>query len=77
MTALLPGCGVTTPKPVAVVGPSINPCSTIVLVPYTDAQQDKLLAEETATPGPAEWKAWVKDYIGERDQIRACQRALR
>ncbi|GAB6854028.1 hypothetical protein [Asaia astilbis] len=47
------------------------PCPT--LVAYSKADQAALAAEIKAGPKP-ETVRWIGDYIGLRDQVRACQR---
>lgn len=47
------------------------PCPT--LVTYTKADQAALAAEIKASPVP-ETVRWIGDYIGLRDQVRACQK---
>lgn len=48
------------------------PCPTIV--PYTKAEQAELASEIRANPQPQTVR-WIGDYIGLRDQVRACQRS--
>jgi len=45
------------------------PCPT--LVTYSKADQAALAAEIRAHPGPQTVR-WIGDYIGLRDQVRAC-----
>lgn len=47
------------------------PCPT--LVTYTKTDQAALAAEIKASPKP-ETVRWIGDYIGLRDQVRACQK---
>jgi len=47
------------------------PCPT--LVTYSKADQAALAAEISASPKP-EAVRWIGDYIGLRDQVRACQK---
>jgi len=47
------------------------PCPT--LVNYSKADQVALAAEIKAAPKP-ETVRWIGDYIGLRDQVRACQK---
>lgn len=46
------------------------PCPT--LVPYSTADQAALAAEIQANPQP-QTNRWIGDYIGLRDQVRACR----
>lgn len=45
------------------------PCPT--LVPYSKADQSALAAELRVHPQP-ETARWIGDYVGLRDQVRAC-----
>ncbi|GAB6854481.1 hypothetical protein [Asaia astilbis] len=62
---------------VALLG--LSSCSSVqyvpcpVLVTYSKADQAALAAEIKANPNP-ETVRWIGDYIGLRDQVRACQR---
>ncbi len=47
------------------------PCPT--LVTYSKADQAALAAELKTSPKP-ETVRWIGDYIGLRDQVRACQK---
>jgi len=47
------------------------PCPT--LVTYSKEDQVALAAEIKANPKPATVR-WIGDYIGLRDQVRACQK---
>ena len=47
------------------------PCPT--LVPYSTADQAALAAEIQANPQPQTIR-WIGDYIGLRDQVRACRK---
>lgn len=47
------------------------PCPT--LVSYSKADQAALATEIRANPQPQTVR-WIGDYIGLRDQVRACQR---
>lgn len=47
------------------------PCPTIV--PYTKVDQAALAAEIKANPQP-QIVRWIGDYIGLRDQARACKK---
>lgn len=47
------------------------PCPT--LVTYSTAEQQALAGEITAHPQPQTIR-WIGDYIGLRDQVRACSK---
>lgn len=49
------------------------PCPTFVT--YSKADQEALTAEIKANPNP-ETVRWIGDYIGLRDQVRACQKRM-
>lgn len=65
----------------AVLALAVSGCATPVLRPvcptlktYSKADQTALKAELDAHPDTPETHRWIGDYIGTRDQIRACQK---
>ncbi len=44
-----------------------------VLVDYTHAQQDAVADALDALPLTSPLRGWIQDYIGLRDQVRACR----
>ncbi|MDF7675088.1 hypothetical protein PT277_05125 [Acetobacteraceae bacterium ESL0709] len=61
---LLGGC--TSPRPKTV-------CPT--LVTYSKTDQQTLMTELMKTSDKPQLVRWLGDYIGLRDQVRACQKA--
>ena len=48
-------------------------CSALALRTYTPAFQVQVANEMAAAPLSAGWPAMVQDYIGLRDEVRACK----
>jgi len=57
----------------------LSACSSVqyvpcpILVTYSKEDQAALAAEIKASPQP-ETRRWIGDYIGLRDQVRACKK---
>ena len=64
LSLLLAGCA-TAPEPQTVLCP-------VAPIAYTKDDERALKAEYDALPESSQLKRWIKDYIAERQSLRAC-----